>query len=347
MKTIQFILLILVAGICIRCSNDDNSNTIVPETKTIDGSWEHTSGIILDGSIKFISIDKEKGILIMLFENEFGFRGIKQYNVTIDESNINFLTPTEISEFGYTLDKNELKITLRNNTATFKRLDTDLNLDNWVKTLTILQNAVVPFKDIDIAFDGSSIIGYSEEDRGIIKINPETLAIESVIATTLTPKAVEIEKSDTNPLLFQADTGNIFRASFYSTGETFYTSIDNGGFITGLASEKPGYTWVATNNNDYINRYKSNGSLNPGEILQQIDLGFYSINGLDFQGGYLYVAGGQYLYKCQVIPEFEVIEAYRIPGYAMKGVAFDGTNFWLNAQGEDNAFHLLKSDLTL
>lgn len=31
----------------------------------------------------------------------------------------------------------------------------------------------------------------------------------------------------------------------------------------------------------------------------------------------------------------------------MKGVAFYGTNFWFNTQGEDNVFHLLKSDLTL
>ncbi|WP_160112160.1 hypothetical protein [Aquimarina sp. AU58] len=348
MKTIQFIVIILVASMCIRCNKDDNANTIAPETKIIDGSWEHTSGIILDGSIKFITIDKEKGILIMLFENELGFRGIQQYNVTINENSINFGATTEISEFGYVLEKNELKITFRSNAATFKRLDTDLDPDNWVKPLTILQNAAVPFKDIDIAFDGSSILGYSEEDAGILKINPETLAIESVIVTTLAPKSVEIEKSNTNPLLFQASSGsNTFRASFYNTGETFYTSISNGGSITGLASEKSGYIWVATDNDEYINRYKSNGSLSPGEIIQQIDLKFNSVNGLDFQGGYLYVADGQYLYKCQIVPEFKAIKSYRIPGYSMKGVAFDGTNFWFNTQGEDNAFYLLKSDLTL
>ncbi len=351
MKTIQFILIILVAGICIRCSNDDNSNTppgIEIPIAVIDGSWEHSSGIILDGSIKFIAIDKEKEVLIMLFENELGFKGIEQFDVTINENSINFGATTEISELGYVLDKNELKITFRSNTAIFNRLDTDLDPDNWVKTLTVLQNAVVPFKDIDIAFDGSSILGYSEEDAGILKINPETLAIESVIATTLAPKSVEIEKSDTNPLLFQASSGsNTFRASFYNTGETFYTSIDNQGSITGLASEKSGYIWVATDNDEYINRYKSNGSLSPGEIVQQIDLKFNSVNGLDFQGGHLYVADGQYLYKCQVTPEFKAIKSYRIPGYSLKGVAFDGTNFWFNTQGEDNAFHLLKSDLTL
>ncbi len=348
MKTIQIIVIILVASMCIRCNNDDNANTIVPETKIIDGSWEHTNGIILDGSIKFITIDKENGVLTMLFENELGFKGIEQFDVTINENSINFLTPTEISEFGYVLDQNELKITLRGNTATFKRLDIDLNLDNWVKPLTIFQNAAVPFKDIDITFDGTSILGYSEEDSSILKINPETLAITSTMATTLAPKVVEIEKSDTNPLLFQAGTeANTFRASFYSTGETFYTSIDIGGSITGLASEKPGYIWVATDNNDYISRYKSNGSLNPGEILQQIDLRFNPVNGLDFQGGYLYIADGQYLYKCQITPEFKAIETYKISGYSMKGVAFDGTNFWLNTQGEDNAFYLLKSNLTL
>ena len=123
--------------------------------------------------------------------------------------------------------------------------------------------------------------------------------------------------------------------------------------IRGLASVGSNRIWVSNANSRELYLYSFSGS---GEILKTIQLPITPY-GLDFQSGYLYVCDGQYLHKCQTEGSFEVIESYKLPGYLIYGVSYDGADFWVNADTVDeerllfgsiigNANTLIKTNLS-
>ena len=168
-----------------------------------------------------------------------------------------------------------------------------------------------------------------------------------VIPTTNSAFAVEIEKSNTpQRQLFQSDNGSAkFKSYIYASNELYYTSIELGPWIRGIASVEPGYLWASSSNSSALYYYKSNGALTPGEILQTIPLDFQP-DGLDFQDGFLYVTERNRVHKCQTSPNFSAVETYKIAGNSVYGIAYDGNNFWLSSQSwGETGYKVLKVDM--
>jgi hypothetical protein len=164
-------------------------------------------------------------------------------------------------------------------------------------------------------------------------IDPVDFSVVETMPTTNSAYAVEIEKSETpQRQLFQSDNGYTkFKSYIYASNDLYYTSIELGAWISGIASVEPGYLWAASSNNSSLYYYKSNGALTPGEVLETIPLDFQP-NGLDYQDGFLYVTERNRVHKCRTSPDFKAIETYKIADNNVYGIAYDGANFWLSTQ---------------
>jgi len=327
------------------CTNDDD---VLPTNKElVVGKWEVTSGNFLMQNAKFLYINKDNTI-DNLNQDQLGFKEYWQLPIIITEDQIE-LTGGGSILIDYTVqdDKLTLQPVLGGDEVTLIRASNPPETDNWLKTLSIIEEGLAPWEDgVDIAFDGTHLLGWNSDDRKIMKVNPTTLTVEGSIPTTLRAYAVEIEKSDHNlRQLFQSSILSKFDSYIYNFNEKYYESIELGRGINGIASIEPEYLWVGSQQEKKLFKYKSNGALSPGQILQTIPLEVY-VYGLDYQNGYLYVCDGINIHKCQTTPNFKAVESYKIPNKSIIGVAFDGTNFWLNTRNhQDNDFSLVKTDI--
>lgn len=231
-----------------------------------------------------------------------------------------------------------------------QRSTTAPNVSDWIKELTILDEGDTTWsRDVDIAFDGTYLLGFNYSTRNIEQINPNDYSINSTIPTTRDAYAVEIEKSDApNRQLFQSNNGISNYHSFIYTTNTFnYTSISLGSWIKGIASKAPGELWVSSESEDTLYHYFHPEPASPGEILGTIPLDFNPY-GLDYRDGFLYITEGNRVHKCQTSPEFRAVETYELRSHTVTGITYDGTNFWLAAtEWNDNTKKLIKVDLTL
>ncbi|WP_423999413.1 YncE family protein [Maribacter sp. IgM3_T14_3] len=323
------------------CNKDDGvENQAIPEI-TVYGKWEVTSGQFAIDNSKFVYINEDNTIDI-LAEDDLGFKRYVTTNISVSENQIT-VSGGEVGSSinNYSIEDDRLTIIPPNGTTPIRleRKANDNEASNWIKSIAIINEGEVTWRrDIDIAFDGTYILGYEEADRNILKINPVDFSVAETIPTINSAYAVEIEKSDTpQRQLFQSDNGNNkFKSYIYSSNNLYYTSIELGAWIGGIASVQPGYLWAASSNNRSLYYYKSNGALTPGEVLETIPLDFQP-EGLDYQDGFLYVTERNRIHKCQTSPDFKAIETYEISDNNVYGIAYDGVHFWLSAQawGED------------
>ena len=129
-----------------------------------------------------------------------------------------------------------------------------INEDNTIEILSEDQlgfkraeRTNVTVSDLDIAFDGTYLLGLNSNSYNIEQINPIDFNVEGIIPTTHSAYAVEIEKSDAaDKQLFQSSNGSqIFHSYIYSSNTFNYTSLDLGAWIYGIASIVPGELWAA------------------------------------------------------------------------------------------------------
>lgn len=335
------------------CNKDDGvENQAIPEPTdaveettekeiTVYGKWEVTSGQFAIDNSKFVYINEDNTIDI-LAEDDLGFKRYVTTNISVSENQIT-VSGGEVGSSinNYSIEDDRLTIIPPYGTTPIllERKANDNEASNWIKSIAIINEGEVTWRrDIDIAFDGTYILGYEEADRNILKINPVDFSVAETIPTINSAYAVEIEKSDTpQRQLFQSDNGNNkFKSYIYSSNNLYYTSIELGAWIGGIASVQPGYLWAASSNNRSLYYYKSNGALTPGEVLETIPLDFQP-EGLDYQDGFLYVTERNRIHKCQTSPDFKAIETYEISDNNVYGIAYDGVHFWLSTQawGED------------
>ncbi|MBJ2173223.1 hypothetical protein JBL43_03185 [Aureibaculum sp. A20] len=339
--------LLLIIMVISSCRNGDDQD--LPTNKElIVGKWQVTSGEFLLDNSKYVYIN-ENNTIDILSEDELGFKGEWSTNSTITDNQIT-LTAQGAYIVNYTLVNDELSLqNPDNSTVLLSRASIGPELDDWIKPLTVLAEGLAPWqKDVDIAFDGTHILGWNNDDDEILKVNPNTLAVDETMSTTLNAYAVEIEKSNSGlKQLFQSNAGSSKFTSFlYTTGSKYYESIDLGSWIRGIASIEPSFFWISSHSEQKLYKYKSNGIFSPGQVLQTISLEFQP-RGLDYQNGYLYITDGNKLHKCQTSPNFKAIESYTFPNNnSISGIAFDGNNFWLNTKNYDEDKNkLVKIDL--
>ncbi|NHF61450.1 hypothetical protein FK220_019005 [Flavobacteriaceae bacterium TP-CH-4] len=307
------------------------------ETPTVFGIWEAKSGSIGGGDTKYVFINEDNTIDI-LDEDELGFRSDFNTNITVSENQITLSGGGEGGTpiYNYSLEGDELTIILpyEADPVKFERASSAPDADTWVKPLSMLNEGVVPWeRDVDIAFDGTYLLGFYSEDREILKIDPTDFSIADRMPTTRSAYSVEIEKSDSEfKQLFQSSNGsNKFYSYIYSSNTHYYDSEELGSWIRGLASVNPGNLWVSSSNAEALYHYKSNGALSPGEVLKTVGLDFQP-GGLDYQDGYLYLTERNRIHKCITSPEFRAVASYKLSGQSVNGIAFDGSHFWLSTK---------------
>lgn len=343
------ILLLLALAWQFSCSKDDGpAQQPLLEAETVIGQWQVVSGNFRRWATKYVYINDDNTIYF-LGEDELGFRDDHRTNVTISENQLTLSGEGQggTSIYNYRLEGENLTIQLPYEApdVQLKRIDNFPDADSWINTLIPIEDGIALWeRDIDITFDGLHILGYDHDSRDILKINPEDFSVADRIPSSHSANAVEIEKSDApNKQLFQSDNGSdTFYSYFYQSNALYFTSNELGAWIRGLASITAENLWVSSSNEQSLYRYKSNGSLSPGEVLETVPLSFQP-EGLDYQNGFLYVTGYNKVFKCQTSPEFKVVETFDLPGNNISGIAFDGTHYWLSAtRWEDNTNRLIK-----
>ncbi len=329
-----------------------DATTITPAAY---GTWEVISEIGSDVA-KYVYIN-EDNTLEILSEDQLGFKRTERTNVTVSVNQI--ITNDLYGSIGiYGINNYEVNEYILTLTRSFdsdpilmQRSTTAPNSSNWIKELTTLvEGSTAWSREVDIAFDGTYLLGYNYSNRNIEQINPSNFSVEGIIPTTLDAYAVEIEKSDApDRQLFQSNNGSSNYHSFiYATNTFNYTSQNLGSWIKGIASKSPGELWLSSNSEDTLYHYFSHEPASPGEILGSVPLDF-SPSGLDYRDGFLYVTEGTRVHKCQTSPEFRAIETYELRGHNVSGITYDGTNFWLAATNwnDYDTQKLIKVDLAL
>ncbi len=358
MKTTIKFLHLMILTLCISCGGDDNSDDLVTDDDggmdelTLVGIWETSSGTFLGETQTEYLIFEEDNTLDALFEDDLGFRNSDGGIYSQGDSQLTIDFGFGLTLSNYTLSETTLTITdSDNNTASFNRVNTGPTAENWTTALGILDQGDAPFnEEADIAFryDHSQILlgnGYETDD--IALINPNSFSSEGVLATTESAFAVEVEKININRYIFQSNNGfSTFTAFSENTGAEIFTSIELGPWIYGLASVDSQHIWASSGNEQTL--YLLDYSDTSNQVIERsIPVG-RRVEGMDYQNGFLYICSRGTIYKCDVSTDFEVIESYTLEGYSAYGIAFDGTNFWINAAPHTSGSHqLIKTNLTL
>lgn len=345
------------------CKKDDDSpqpvieNTSPEETTEeetpeeeppkIDGTWAVSSSDYYGYENTSYFIINPDNTLTILNENEMGFRDLSNANYTHDEENsqitINYGFGSSLAN--YTLTEDELVLSFPDGSVTLNKNET-IDDSQWVEELTILEEGDAPWTDsVDIAWNGSQILignGYEADDIGLV--NPETFALDGTITTTRSAYAVEIEKYEgSDRYFFQSHNGY---SKFYIHGEAdnafIEESLDLGPWIYGLASMDEMRIWAASGNEDALYLY----NYSTDTIEQTIEIDDTRPYGLDYQDNHLYICANYKLYKCDVSDGLQVVNSYSIPNVRIFGVAYDGSNFWVYGE-RDNEGKLIKVDLSI
>ena len=340
---IKTTILLFLSVTLFNCNKDDDSNSVQNQ---LLGKWEVTSGSIIESQPKYL-IFNSNNTISFLFEHDLGFKNYENLEYTVSESliEINF---QGFFEFQYTLNQNSLSITDGFITLELTKINNGPSTGDWIQGLSVIREGNAPWNgEVDFAFtyDKTKIVyGMNSTASYIPLIDPLNFNEVGQVATTNQARVVEVEKFEQpNRYLFQSNS-NSNLISAYSMNNNFFQfnlDLDNG--ITGMGSVNSNYLWVASNNNE--------GSINlvnvaDNIIEQSILLNFYNIKGMDFQNNYLYVTDGKYLHKCQTSPSFKSIKSYEISGFYIYGVAFDGTNFWVNGYNSpEGNYKLIKTNL--
>lgn len=345
-NAITYAIVILIATTLFNCRNDDDDNH--SNQHPLIGKWEVTSGSFIESQPKYLIFNSDNTISF-LFENDLEFKIIENIPFSVSGSEIE-ISVQGLASFPYTLNENTLSIIDGATTLQLIKNENAPNAEDWVETLSVLTEGNAPWEgEVDIAFsyDKTKIIyGMNDTSTFISMIDPLTFAEVGLIGTPNIAKVVEIEKSELpGRYFFQSNgTSNLIRVSSLDGSSTAF-NLDVETKISGMASVNANYLWVACNDDE--------GGLNlinvaDNTIERTIPLGFYDVNGLDYQNGFLYVADGVYLHKCQTTPLFKAVVSYEVTNFGIQGIAFDGTNFWASAYNDtEGSYKLIKTSLTL
>lgn len=358
-KTYHFFILIVAFIMLTGCSKDDGPN-VQPlpinqeETENkIYGQWNVLSGNLSFRKSKFIHFNVDN-TMHLLEEDDLGFRTDLISPIETSENEIIIVTAEQGSRsVRYQIEDDKLIIHQEfGDRVVLEKSSIQIpTADEWIKTLSIQSKGDVSLGRVDIAFDGEYVLGYDEAERVIQKINPNSFEITDAFDGGEGIVAIDVEKSDfALRQLFKAtdrEGAYGFSSYIYTSDENYYYSNGIEVAITGLASEKPGYIWAASSHEKELYYYKSNGSLRPGEVLQPISLDI-SPSGLDYRDDYLYIASGNYIYKCNTLPEFSVEETFKLNNFSIRGITYDGSNFILNVYDlSAETYKLLKINLSI
>lgn len=352
MKILIRITAILLLLITLGCGgSDDEGSSNETQEVSIIGDWELVSGGLLGVEDDFLIISSDNTFEI-LSENEIGFRQKFQGIYTDGEDQITLNFGFGSGLFNYTVTETTLELMgSEGSVSNYVRTTTAPLPETWITTITALEQADAPWdENVDIAYNDSQIlIGNGNASEFIGLMNTETLALDSGILTSKSAFAVEVEKLNLpDKFIFESDGGfSNFTAFYADTNLEAFTSIDTGPWIYGLASVNQTQIWVSSDNTASLYLVSYDDATGSSIIERTLDIDL-RIDGLDYQNGFLYACYQGGIYKCDVSSSFEIVENIKIGGYEATGIAFDGTNFWINAESESGGPNqIIKTSLTL
>lgn len=351
MKTYIKITVILALSITLGCggSDDTGSSTETPEFSIV-GDWELVSGGLLGVEDDFLIISSDNTFEV-LSEDDRGFRQEFQGVYTDGEDQITLNFGFGGGLFNYTVTETTLELRgSADSVSNYIRTTTAPDPESWITTIIALEQGDAPWdEDVDIAYNNSQIlIGNGNASESIGVINTETITLDSGILTSKSAYAVEVEKFNVpDKFIFQSDEGFSNFTAFYANSNTeAFTSVDTEPWIYGLASVNQTQIWVSSDNEAslYLVSYDDGTGSSMIEKTLDIDL---RIDGLAYQNDFLYACYQGRIYKCDV-SSFQIVENIKIEGYEATGIAFDGTNFWINAVSQSGGPNqIIKTSLTL
>ncbi len=343
-KRASILLVVLTAFSC------GKKDEVVVEPETAFGKWELTSnGHFSSEHEKYVHINTDNTINI-LSEDSLGFKRDRSKIVTVSDDQITMSGsggegPSSII-YNYTLKEDTLTLeSATGNIIELIRNNSIPEVSDWFEELTILSEGPAPWGGtVDIAHNGTHIVyGNGRESETIGLVNTDNFNLDGEITTTHSANAVEVEKGDASDrYIFQSSNGFDTFYAYTENSNTFvFKSPELGAWIYGLASIDDENIWASSGNERQLYHYNYASQ----EIVQTIDLDS-KLFGLDYQGGFLYVSDGTKIHKCQTSPTFKPLESYGIKNHHIKGIAYDGTNFWLSVW-VNGSYKLIKTDLTL
>lgn len=352
MKTYIKITAILLLSITLGCGGSDDEGSFNEMSDfSILGDWELVTGGLLGVEDDFLIISSDNTFEV-LSEDERGLRQEFQGVYTDGEGQITLNFGFGGGLFNYTVTETTLELSgSGGSVSNYIRTTTAPDPETWITTITALEQGDAPWdEDVNIAYNNSQIlIGNGNESENIGLINTETFALDGLIPTTKSAFAVEVEKFDVpDKFIFQSDGGfSNFTAFYANSNVEAFTSTDAGPWIYGLASVNQSQIWVSSDNTGSLYLLTYNDSDGSSVIDRTLDIDL-RIDGLDYQNNFLYACYQGRIYKCDVSSSFQIVENIRIEGYEATGIAFDGTNFWINAESDlGGPNQIIKTSLTL
>lgn len=316
-----FLIIFTITSSCKKSDNNDDQNTDNP----ILGKWTITSG---GNEMRYLIINSDNTFYI-LAEYSYGFRDCEGGVCQITSNQINFYGDWL---FNYTISNNVLTLSSSDGTLVCSKVGNEPNKQDWVKTISILQSMNAPNGQAnDLAFDGQYLWYVSWVDynnpANLNKINPATMMIISQIP--IANYATGLEWA--NGFLWMNNDGeSTIHKVDPVTGSNLFESIGMGAWIGGIAFDSQ-YLWCSSNNERTI--YKYNPTLNIVETQYQLDV---QPSGMTFSQGFLYICAYGIVNKCSLSP-FKSIDSFEVKDEEIKGITFDGNNFWISTYSSNES----------
>lgn len=307
---------ILFSLVLFSCQKDENAES--PDYYLpLVGSWKVEKGLT-DADYMIIEQDR---YCYKLFTHQYNFRSVETDIIQVTKGQVLF---DGSGLYNFRFSKDTLYLTSPGDSIALVKTESAPAASDWVTDINVSVTYAVPVQvSTDIAFDEGNIwFGNGYAGNYLYKINLLNGAFDS-IPVTIYAWAVE---RDNNGLWVSSDgNSSIFKIN-KSTGVTFFTSTDMGAWIYGIAWDGQHF-WCYSNNENTLYEY------NPlsDHIVSTLTFDNYmNINGMTYDGGFLYICYNGSLAKCSLSP-FNVTDTYELKGYYLYGITFDGTSFWANA----------------
>jgi hypothetical protein len=273
-------------------------------------------------STDYVIINNDNTWYFLMQDTVYGFRDY--------DFGIHLSTSTLLCMYGcysYSFNGDTLRLTEPfSGTAVLVKDPATPSVSQWVGMVTTALDSTFTPADYysgDITYDGQNIWLPDQNYQSLYKVNAVTHTVTNPINLSFYPTSVEWVSG----YLWVGDY-NILHKINPSTGaevtQSLYLGISN---IMGIAWDNQ-FLWC--NDGSYITEY--NPAFN--SIISQSSLPLY-ITGSTYANGYFYICTGNQIHKCTLSP-FHVEKSYRINlngGAAVRGIAYDGTNFWVTSIG--------------
>jgi hypothetical protein len=323
MQSKIFVVLLLAAVIgagLMSCSNDDKSSPTASGQSPLVGGWEVVSGYQAD-----YIIFQADNVADFLLEYDHGFHA--EYSAMYFARGGQIMMEMEdFSVFNYSISNDTLSLVSPQNTIILAKDENAPTKNEWVVPVVPTQEFAAPVTEaLDMAWDGSHLWypNYPETDF-IYRISTAT---GSVVDSADIPYFATTLIWAGNDLWVSSGSSTILRKYDTLTGTTIQTSPAAGDWIKGLAWDGQ-YIWISSQSARAVMQFDPSTNL----ILDTIPLD-QTLAGMTWANGVLFVCANGLINTLELSPP-RITAVYRVPGWDVVGIAFDGTFFWVSLDGE-------------